>query len=893
MDRICYDKRFFDRLIKNSSDYYAHLPKDGERRKPETLSEHSGLTYAYAQSLIESLSLRPVLSRLISLSIPPTLSKKADYITREVEILFMQSIAFHDLGKVNHRFQQVKMKNDASCLKVSHDFKSDHSIISMYIFLAFYYSRTETLEDPDLQDYLDAIAVYFSYNIHQHHSPSLYNAQETSIWSDEKLFKLSSYLPLFNINLANIDCFHKYLLEQSADLFHTYNENNKNDKKSTTPQSSLALYALLKLNYSLLTACDYLATAHYMNNWKEMISDFGVIDDAMKDRLIKNASSYKYNKTIYENMQLLSLDDDLLHEASDSNLNLLRQRLAIEVIQNVRAHSDRHLFYLEAPTGSGKTNVSLLTAAELLASDKKLNKIFYVFPFTTLITQTYKTIRDTLSLDESEMVEIHSKAFFKTEKHEEDYKNYLENLFVNYPIVLLSHIKFFDIIKTNDKELNYLFHRLANSVVVIDETQSYPPSTWNAIAYFIVNYAEMLNIKFVVMSATLPKIGNIVDTNEFVYLLRDKNQYFLNPNFCSRVKFDYSLLSMDKPQDIDEKKHYLHQLKNILLDKSSQYAASNITNPNSVHVIIEFIHKKTASDFYALFADNVFFDEILLLSGTILEPRRRDIIHKLKSNKYREKKILLISTQVVEAGVDIDMDLGFKDKSIIDSEEQLAGRINRNVKKKGCMLYLFDCDRAASIYGTDERYKLMNEMDLKYYRMIIENKDFDNLYQKVIEKIIRNNQSKYMENICSLKQDIQRLNFSRINGDLKIIDSDTTSVFVPLSLDIDYFKDHIGALDDLSIPYDKTVDGKDVWERYETLIFIQNEDFAHNRINRQKIQGIMSYYIFSIFSHGKDFELLRTYGEEKYGFLYLDNYQDIYSLDNGINTDVLSNSNFI
>lgn len=890
MDRICYDKRFFDRLIKNSSDYYAHLPKDGERRKPETLSEHSGLTYAYAQFLIESLSLRPVLSRLISLSIPPSLSKEADYIAREVETLFMQSIAFHDLGKVNHKFQQIKMKNAASCLKVSHDFKSEHSSISMYIFLAFYYSRTESLNDSVLQDYLDNAAVFFSYSICQHHSPSLRNAQDAGVWNDERLFKLSSYLPLFNINLSDIQCFHDCLLKNSANLFNSYNDKNS---KLVTPRSSFALYALLKLNYSLLTACDYLATAHYMNGWKEMISDFGVIDDAMKDRLIKNASSYKYNKTIYENLQLPCLDKDQLYEASDSNLNLLRQRLAIEVIQNVRAHSDKHLFYLEAPTGSGKTNASLLAATELLASDKSLNKIFYVFPFTTLITQTYKTIKDTLSLDESEMVEIHSKAFFKTGRYEEDYKNYLENLFVNYPIVLLSHIKFFDIVKTNDKEHNYLFHRLANSVVVIDEIQSYPPSTWNAIAYFIVNCAKMLNIKFVIMSATLPKIGDVVSRDEFVYLLSDKKQYFLNPNFCSRVKFDYSLLSMDKPHDADEKAHCLYQLKNILLDKSSQYASSNVINPNSVYVIIEFIYKKTASDFYVLFADNTFFDEIFLLSGTILEPRRRDIIHKLKSNEYREKKILLISTQVVEAGVDIDMDLGFKDKSLIDSEEQLAGRINRNVKKKGCMLYLFDCDRAVSIYGTDERYKLMNEMDFKYYQMIIENKDFDDLYQKVIEKIIRNNQSKYTENINSLKQDIQRLNFSRINGDLKLIDSDSISVFVPLKLDIDCFKDHMDTLNDLSIPYDESVDGRDVWDRYESLIFNQDEDFVRSRINMKKIQGIMSYYIFSIFPRGKDFELLHTYGEEKYGFLYLENFQDVYSLDNGINTDVLSNSMFI
>mgnify|MGYP000335079520 CR=1 FL=1 len=84
-----------------------------------------------------------------------------------------------------------------------------------------------------------------------------------------------------------------------------------------------------------------------------------------------------------------------------------------------------------------------------------------------------------------------------------------------------------------------------------------------------------------------------------------------------------------------------------------------------------------------------FFDEIYLLSGTILEPRRKEIIENLKTSEYRKMRVLLISTQVVEAGVDIDMDLGFKDKSIIDSEEQLAGRINRNVRKQSCKLYVF------------------------------------------------------------------------------------------------------------------------------------------------------------------------------------------------------------
>ena len=68
-----------------------------------------------------------------------------------------------------------------------------------------------------------------------------------------------------------------------------------------------------------------------------------------------------------------------------------------------------------------------------------------------------------------------------------------------------------------------------------------------------------------------------------------------------------------------------------------------------------------------------------------------------------------------------------------------------------------------------------------------------------------------MENIKFLQQDILRLDFLRVNGDLKLIDSDSISVFVPLKLDIDYFKDHIDTLNDLSIPYDESVDGRDVW----------------------------------------------------------------------------------
>ena len=143
----------------------------------------------------------------------------------------------------------------------------------------------------------------------------------------------------------------------------------------------------------------------------------------------------------------------------------------------------------------------------------------------------------------------------------------------------------------------------------------------------------------------------------------------------------------------DNKEEFLQNIWVKLIKESENYKKQG--KENRVHTIIEFIFKKTADVFIEI-ANNQhdFFDEIFILSGTTLEPRRREIIAKLKSEEYQQKDILLITTQVVEAGVDIDMDLGFKDTSLIDSDEQLAGRINRNVNKPRCKLFLFDYDRS-------------------------------------------------------------------------------------------------------------------------------------------------------------------------------------------------------
>ena len=284
------------------------------------------------------------------------------------------------------------------------------------------------------------------------------------------------------------------------------------------------------------------------------VNEFGLLSNNIKKKIIKNTYQIPYNselKKCFDKYHNYSFKE--LQIVSNKNLNILRQKLSAEVISNFRDSSNKKLFYIEAPTGSGKTNLSLLVLNEILKSKAEVNKIFYVFPFTSLISQTYDFIRDNLQLNENEIIQLHSKAPYNNyDDIDDNYgskrKNYIDSLFINYPFVLLSHITFFNILTSNEKESNYLLHRLTNSVVILDEMQSYTPNEWDKINYFLQNYSNSLNITFILMSATLPKISKLLiesDTvadDPFIYLIANKNKYFNNPNFQNRIKFRFDYI---------------------------------------------------------------------------------------------------------------------------------------------------------------------------------------------------------------------------------------------------------------------------------------------------------------------------------------------------------------
>ena len=924
-----------EHLLAFHQKYLAHLPAVENSKPDETLAEHMILVMRYFELLCETHGLGAQVERLLDAICPPT-----DTAREHLKWLFVEAVAFHDFGKINENYQAKKMKNNLfryNPTAVKTYPPHGHSELGAFIFIVRQLEEMEVSTDfsDDEKNWLSVWAMLLGNSILLHHSARM---------DKPPLEKLTS-MPLFG-ELDSIKRFLESYQFTLPEATKNYFEHLKavEDEFFKNISNPFATWALLRLHFSLLTAADYIATGEYMNNLP--IHDFGLLADAQKTKIIENARTTEdYNAAAFAFSE--NPDFQFQHPTipNSDNLNRLRTEMAVEVLHAVQARPNSPFYYLEAPTGGGKTNLSMLAVAELLRLDASLSKVFYVFPFTTLISQTYAVIKKTFGLTDDEVALMHSKAGFQQKKgvamgvkeeeteQDADYgdekKDFMENQFALYPVCLLTHIRFFDILKSNSKEAIYLMHRLANSIVVIDELQSYSPSEWDRMLWHIDHYGRLFNMRFVLMSATLPKIDELEigleNRPHFVPLILDAKQYFQNPNFARRIDFNFELLQREG----DESKMWeinLLELATFVLEKSKNYAAEH--GNGSIHTIIEFIFKKAASDFQTLFEEieksskSRFFDEIFVLSGTILEPRRREVIHFLKKKENRQKRVLLISTQVVEAGVDIDMDLGFKNISLLDSDEQLAGRVNRNVKKQGCTVFLFKYNEPNVIYGKDYRFKIMREeLSLADQKDILQKKDFQRLYEKVFARV---NDKNRPNKILGAEKDFPKYRKAAIDLDskklhdlFKLIDSDNFSVFVPLQLPVfiegEDQPEAIFTIGELTFLQkhgawqtgDLTVDGVAVWALYRMLKGQPKDHsrFVERSVEDKRIQGILSKFTFSLFDNSKTRAALQTFcgdgeAEDKGNrksfedYLYLSHWAKVYTYETGLSMTELHNSEY-
>jgi len=711
-------------LVKNLNRYKAHKKSKDNEIIYETLLAHTELTNKYFFKFWQSKNSDEIFDRFCDVfwqkeNIDNKLKNKAKDLLKEI---IMTIPIFHDIGKVNPNFQLMKLKVN--------DFKENeayvnthHSFLSSMFYMD--YCRKLVYDEKNEDEIVNLLAEFILYNgyiIARHHSElgSLTEFTKLINLDDDTYFsKLKRIINNEDIYSVKID----FIKSDIEDMFRNLNKVDKDAEKVGKRSIKQGVYLSIYIRwlYSLLVASDYYATSEFMNeaDFSENtdLNDIDKWDSVYENTdLLKNIRQYQQERYPISNEELNTVTD----------INILRSEIFCEVEEKIKANTDENIFYLEAPTGSGKSNTAINASFKLMQHDKRLQKIFYIYPFNTLVEQNLETLEKVFADNEDikqniavinsiTPIKVSEKDLNDNEEKDVYQKALLDRQFLNYPMILSTHVSLFNIIFGNRQSDVLAFYQLANSVIVLDEIQSYKNKIWAEIICYLKELAKMFNIKIIIMSATLPDLDILSRFQaQAVDLLENSSRFFAVDCFKNRVKLNYDLLKVDKDSILDELKTHLKQY--LKSDKK---------------ILIEFIKKKTAHDFWVDLQENEDFKDVQIeyLSGDDSIAERKRILDKVKK---ATDTIILVSTQVIEAGVDIDMDIGYKNISKLDSEEQFLGRINRSCKKEG-IAYFFEVDEASDIYKDDVR--LSESIVLKDVNMqkILELKLFDEYYKKVLE----------------------------------------------------------------------------------------------------------------------------------------------------------------
>ena len=832
-----------EKLLRGEYPIYAHKKGEKENLQYESLQDHSHLAQQYYHRILEEKDLRPIFKRLLS-GLIPTGDNIEPY--RKPFFEFLEAmVLLHDIGKINPLFQRGKMGNVAvNSSGYEGVDNTEHSFLSSVLYIdqcLYLLKQYEWLEDKDydpevVQRFLQGIIVINAYLISRHHS----DLEELDQYIKEFLELGKAYDIVEGLkeredsHYIGLQFFHarintNFLASSYENLLKIINKNEP-----------ALLYTYSRLAYSVLAAADYYSTTEFMSG--TAISDFGNIMG-----LHDFVETYEATPLL-RNIRNSGAGTDDSNPSLQSPINILRTKMFLEAEQTLQANLSENIFFLEAPTGGGKSNIAVNLSFKL--AEQNRGKIYYIYPFNTLIEQNIESLKKIFGHRDDIMNQVsvvNSVTEIKSNGRDADYdsdinytKMLLDRQFMNYPFVLMTHVSLFDILFGHSRSALFSFLQLTNSVVVLDEIQSYRIEIWAEIINLLKCYAKYLNIKIVIMSATLPNLDLLTNTSNSVRLLPNPDEYFQDPLFRSRVTISYELLDQGTSQE-ELIEHILGQ------DPSKK-------------ILIELIKKSDARDLHQkLVRKEDLNKEVFCLTGDHNVLDRKRILDKIKEC---QKGVILVATQVIEAGVDIDMDIGYKNISKLDSEEQFLGRINRSAKRNG-MVYLFELTTPQKIYTDDLRIDTKNQVKNAENRKMLFDKDFERYYLQIINQLKEKRVNSSTENGLEyfLMKEVLLCKYKDISQKMKLIcDKYRRQSY--------FFNRVIKTLDG------EIIDGFIIWEEYKALLLNQSLDYAERVIRLSRVRTKLQYFVYE-FSKNIKLEINDMIGE----LAYIENGEDYFVND--------------
>lgn len=558
---------------------------------------------------------------------------------------------FHDLGKMNPFFQK-KLSNSNTqgydrhsylsafalmCYLVADDKYTDNDIVGLCAIVAKHHGNL-----PDFQPKQGATNILNTNEITHDLFPLL----------DKYNIPIDDYVTHFTNNNS---CSQLSCMPEIRELFLSIPDDKLfKDEENIEP---INYYLKIQNLFASLLLADK--------------TDAACLDDF----IIKNAGQVEKFANVFSKC----LNNKLENLPQDTALNILRTKIRCNAVDNIKKelpNGDR-VFELTAPTGSGKTLMLLSLASEII-KQKGPKRIIYSLPFLSITEQVEKEVLSIFKGHEENIQRIDSKStntlFESLQKKIEDdpkeeyYKkmnvlDFKEQTF-SYPFVITTFVRFFETLLSNKNSELLKLPNFSNSIFLIDEIQTLPPRLYTFFAAYLTVFCKKYNSYAILSTATQPN-----------FELTSKSGYVGNAiDFFPEYKKPVALLPSYFDNELFNRYIIKYREESVTLSE----LADEITNIKESCLVI----LNTIDDSLNLYnaIKNCIDAEVVLLNTHFTPSDRKSKIADVKRYLENNKQVILISTQLIEAGVDIDFPVVYRDLAITSSIIQSAGRCNRNGK---------------------------------------------------------------------------------------------------------------------------------------------------------------------------------------------------------------------
>ncbi|MEC2306342.1 MULTISPECIES: CRISPR-associated helicase/endonuclease Cas3 [Heyndrickxia] len=560
----------------------------------------------------------------------------------------------------------------------------------------------------------------------------------------------------------------------------------KSDRKSSFAYKEM----LMRMCFSALVDSDFLDTERYF--------DYG--------KSIKRRGKAFSIQQLDEQLQNYMLK--LRMESQDKEINRYRN----EVYMACREAAKQPLFFraLVVPTGLGKTLASIAFALE---HAKRFNKkrVIVALPLVNIIDQTARQYQKVFG--KASVLEQHSQLSYTDDKGESMERARLaaEN-WDSFPIIVTTTVELFESLFSNRTSKVRKLHRLANSVIILDEFQKLPIHVLAPIFQALHILMEHFNVTVVLCSATPLSFKNaelVGNMGTPVEICKNHDQLF-----ASMKRVEYTRI--EKPLTVSE-----------LVARMREHPAALCilnTRKDAFQVYREAISQKVNGQ------------KLYHLSNRMCPDHRKKVIEQIKEDLKKEKPILVITTTVVEAGVDLDFPTVFRAMAPIDSIVQAAGRSNREGKLDKGKVFIFELiggGMPGGMYrkGTEQTRILLNHHGtVALHEPWIFEKYFRSLYTLGGDDLLDS------YGITSLKP----FSFEKASRLFQMIDQNTVSILCK------NYQDEDGQIERLIRMYKEAPYLTKEWYR-EAQLFAVNEyvDSSFFRENQNQLEKISEgWYIW-------------------------------------------------